>query len=88
MNRRFPSKAGTERTIRASEVAGYVYCERAWSLERQGRRPAASAALDSGLAWHRRHGRRVLMASGLRLAGWVFLLLAAVTSAILVAGWL
>lgn len=86
MKRRPPPLADSARTIRASEVAGFLYCQRAWWFERQGRRPTSPAALESGLAWHRRHGRRVLMAGGLRLAGWTLLLLAVVASAFLLAG--
>jgi len=37
--------------------------------------------MESGLAWHRRHGRRVLTAGFLRLAGWMLLLAAAAATA-------
>jgi len=68
----------------ASELGTYLYCRRAWWYQRQGRE-GASPALDSGLAWHHRHGRRVLMADGLRITGWIFVLLAAAAAAVLLA---
>jgi hypothetical protein len=80
-----PSRSGVPQTIRASEVGAYLFCARAWWYQRQGIAPAASAALEAGVAWHRRHGRRVLLASGLRTGGWILILLAAAGTAVLVA---
>jgi hypothetical protein len=70
--------------VRASEIGSYLYCQRAWWYQRSGQAAATSPAQESGLAWHRRHGRRVLMASGLRLLGWLLILLAAAAAAALV----
>jgi hypothetical protein len=72
-------------TLRASEVGAYLFCRRAWSYQRLGIAPAASASLEAGVAWHRRHGRRVLLASGLRTGGWILILLAAAGVAVLAA---
>jgi len=85
MRRKTQPPAAASRTVRASEIGSYLYCRLAWWYQRQGRQPASSAAQESGLAWHRRHGRRVLMASALRLAGWVLILLAAAAAAAIVA---
>jgi len=68
--------------VSASEIGTYLYCRRAWWYGRQGRQ-GTSPALDSGLAWHHRHGRQVLISDGLRLAGWILILLAATTAAVL-----
>jgi hypothetical protein len=46
--------------IRASEIAQYVYCARAWWLGRVlGYRSANLAAMRAGTARHRAHGRLV-----------------------------
>jgi len=74
-------RAGPRPTLQASEISTYVFCQRAWWYQRQGITQVSSAALDSGLAWHRRHGRRVLTAGILRLTGWGLLLAAAVAAA-------
>lgn len=80
-----PSRNDGSQTIRASEVATYLFCARAWWYQRQGETSAPSAAQESGIAWHRRHGRRVLTASGLRLIGWALILAAAGIGAMLAA---
>jgi hypothetical protein len=81
MSRKGQSPAASAQTVRASEIGSYLYCRRAWSYQRQGQVAATSPAQESGLAWHRRHGRRVLVAGGLRLAGWFLILLAAAAAA-------
>ncbi len=68
-------------TLQASEIGTYVFCQRAWWFQRQGVEQDSPAAAEAGLAWHRRHGRRVLTAGILRLAGWALLLAAAVAAA-------
>ena len=68
-------------TVRASEIGSYLYCQRAWWYQRQGQPQARSAARESGLAWHRRHGRRVLTAAVLRAAGWALILVATAVAA-------
>ncbi len=76
-----PPRNEAQSTIRASEIGSYVFCQRAWWFQRQGVERDSSAATESGLAWHRRHGRRVLTAGILRLVGWCLLLAAAITAA-------
>ena len=46
--------------IRASEIAQYAYCARAWWLSRvKGYRSANVAAMRRGTVQHRTHGRAV-----------------------------
>ncbi len=49
-----------EPVIRASEIAQYAFCARAWWLGRvKGFRSTNVAAMRRGLARHRAHGRTV-----------------------------
>lgn len=73
--------------IRASEIAQYAYCTRAWWLGRvKGYHSANVAAMQRGTARHRRHGRTVegyhrlrrlavalLVLAGIALAAWLLL---------------
>ena len=69
-----PASVGT--TLRASEIGSYLYCRRAWWFDRQGRQRSHTEPLMAGLSWHRRHGRRVLVAWLVRAAGWGLILAA------------
>lgn len=63
-------------TLRASEIAQFVYCHRAWWYAKQGCAPTNSGRRRIGTRWHHRHGRNVLAARNLRLLGYAFLLVA------------
>lgn len=62
------------RIIRASEIGTYLYCARAWGYHNQGFESQNKTELTEGSAFHQSHGRQVLLAGFLRLAGWVLLL--------------
>jgi hypothetical protein len=64
------------RTIRASEVGAYQYCQRAWWYQRNGLAPENQMEMAEGLELHARHGRKVMGAGCLRLAAYGVLLLA------------
>jgi hypothetical protein len=73
--------------IRASEIAQYAFCARAWWLGRvKGYRSANLTAMDQGTRRHRAHGRTVqsyhllkrvavalLLLAGALLFAWVLL---------------
>lgn len=71
------------RTIRASEIGTYLYCKRAWWYQGQGMPSENQEQMESGQHFHALHGRQVLAAGFLRLAGWILLLLALTLGAIL-----
>ena len=67
--KRLPRARPDLATIRASEVGQYIYCARAWWLERvQGHEPTNAEALERGRESHDAHGR--LVASAVRQAAW------------------
>lgn len=68
---------GSDDVIRASELAQYAYCARAWWLGRvMGFRSTNVAAMRKGLARHRAHGQMVEGYHRLRRLAIAFLVLA------------
>jgi CRISPR/Cas system-associated exonuclease Cas4 (RecB family) len=65
------------RVVRASEIGSHLYCRRAWWYRRQGVESENQAELASGTELHRQHGRKVMAAGMLQIAGYVLLLVAA-----------
>ncbi len=77
------------RTIRASEIGTYLYCHRAWWYRSQGVPSENQAEMSGGSQFHKQHGRQVIAAGLLRLAGLLLLLAAlALLAAGLTMGWL
>ena len=64
--------------IRASEIGSYLYCRRAWWYRKQGVESENQAELAGGTELHLQHGRQVMVAGILQLAGYGLLLVAAV----------
>lgn len=72
-----PDAHNTNRLIRASEVAHYAFCRRAWWLAAVQELPSANIQeLIAGERSHARHGRRVSLLSALNALAYVLLLLA------------
>lgn len=59
------------KTIRASEIGTFLFCQRAWWYRSEGMPSENQAELAGGSAFHQRHGRQVIRADVLRLAGWI-----------------
>ncbi|MFZ6026895.1 MAG: hypothetical protein ACOYYS_04190 [Chloroflexota bacterium] len=64
------------KTVRASEIGTYLYCQRAWSYQRQGVESQNQAELVSGTQFHETHGRAVVAGGCLRTLAYIFLLAA------------
>lgn len=72
-----------ERLIRASEVAQYVFCHRAWWLAAVQEQPSANIQeLIAGERGHARHGRRVSLLRALNALAYALLLLALILGGI------
>ncbi len=55
-----PKQSTSSRFIRASELARWAYCRRAWWLQYiRGYAPANRTALRAGRLFHQKHGRSV-----------------------------
>ncbi|HLL71584.1 MAG TPA: hypothetical protein VK363_09140 [Pyrinomonadaceae bacterium] len=75
---------GRGKYIRASEVAEYVYCARAWRLRVDGHEPASGHRRRAeGEAWHLAHGREIVRARRMRLVARVAFVLALVVGLLL-----
>lgn len=64
------------RAIRASEIATYLYCQRAWGYAINGYEPLNQAELAAGTRLHEKHGRIMTVAGGLRALAYLLLLAA------------
>jgi hypothetical protein len=74
------------RTIRASEIATYLYCQRAWWFQRQGIESENQASIVGGTNLHARHGRSLIIGGCLRWLAYALLLLALILATIHFAG--
>ena len=63
------------KTIRASEIGTYLYCQRAWWYQCRGIEQDNQAELASGQSLHQRHAGLVLRAGCLRILAYLFTLL-------------
>ena len=70
------------RTIRASEISTYLFCERAWKYQQRGKESENQAEMASGSELHYQHGTAALGVGCLRIIAYVLLLAALVLLAI------
>jgi CRISPR/Cas system-associated exonuclease Cas4 (RecB family) len=65
------------RTLRASEIGDYYYCQRAWWYRKSGAPSQNQAELAAGRDIHDRHGQAVMRAGCLQTAAFGLLVAAA-----------
>jgi hypothetical protein len=59
----------TEHTVRASELAEFVFCRRAWWYAQNGVASDARVSQERGTAWHAVRSRRAVAAARLANLG-------------------
>jgi hypothetical protein len=64
------------RTLRASEIGTYLFCQRAWWYQKSGQISQNLGEMTAGSELHYRHGRAALGVGCLRAAAYSLLLLA------------
>jgi hypothetical protein len=69
------------RTVRASEIGSYIFCQRAWWYQQQGYISDNQAELAVGTELHYRHSRSVMATGCLRISAYALLLLSLVVLA-------
>jgi hypothetical protein len=74
------------RTIRASEIGTYLYCQRAWWYQKQGYPLGNQSELASGTQLHIQNTRKVFISGCLRVLAYVLLISAIVLLAIYTTG--
>jgi hypothetical protein len=65
-----------KRTVRASEIGSFVYCQRAWWYQRQNKLPINQKELADGTNYHKEHTNKARAIGILQIAAWLFLFLA------------
>jgi len=65
-----------KRTVRASEIGSFVYCQRAWWYRRQGEQPSNQEELADGTSYHEAHASQARSIGNLQIAAWLILFLA------------
>jgi hypothetical protein len=64
------------RTLRASEIGTYLFCQRAWWYQKNGQPSQNLGEMAAGSELHYRHGRAVMGIGCLRALAFALLLLA------------
>ena len=65
-----------KRTVRASEIGSFIYCQRAWWYQRQGFEPINRSELAAGSEFHSAHAGRARSVILMRIIAWALALAA------------
>jgi hypothetical protein len=74
------------RTVRASEIGAYLFCQRAWWYQKSGQPSQNLGEMAAGSELHYRHGRAALGVGCLRTAAYALIVLALALAAIYFTG--
>ncbi len=64
------------RTIRASEISAYLYCQRAWWYQQNGQVSENQAEMNAGSHLHAQHGRAAIRLGCQRILAYLLLVAA------------
>jgi CRISPR/Cas system-associated exonuclease Cas4 (RecB family) len=70
------------KSIRASEIGTYQFCNRAWWYQQQGYEPENKVEMAGGMEIHEKHSRVVITGNCLQTIAYASLLLAILTAII------
>lgn len=65
-----------KRTVRASEIDSFIYCQRAWWYQRQGFEPINRNELAAGSEFHSTHAGKTRSVILMRVFAWLLALAA------------
>jgi len=68
--------ARAKRTIRASEIGSFLYCQRAWWYRRKNMPTINTVELAGGEQFHRSHVNQTRTARSLKWVAWIIFILA------------
>lgn len=71
-----------KRTVRASEIGSFIYCQRAWWYQRQGFEPINRIELAAGSEFHSMHAGQARSVILIRIIAWILVLAALVYLAV------
>ncbi|MCD6356525.1 MAG: hypothetical protein J7L66_04485 [Anaerolineaceae bacterium] len=74
-----------KRTIRASEIGSFLYCQRAWWYQRKNVQTINSGELAAGQRFHEQHVRQSRSARIIKIIAWILVIISAVTISVLIA---
>jgi len=66
------------RTIRASEICSFIFCQRAWGYQREGVEPINRMEMSAGSQFHEQQGDIARSAILMRAVAWILIMMAVV----------
>ena len=76
------------KTVRASDIGTYIYCQRAWWYQQHGYESSNQTELNVGTQLHTQHSRKLLVSNCLQIVASLSLLLALVLLVVYLIGFL
>ena len=80
--------ARSKRTIRASEIGTFIYCQRAWWYQRKKIKPINVDELAAGQSFHEHHINQSRSAKLLKTIAWLLVIVSVILLSIFVATFL
>ena len=77
-----------KRTVRASEIGSFIYCQRAWWYQRRGFEPINRNELAAGSEFHNTHASKARSVILIRILAWVLALTALAYLGVIFGLWL